>query len=137
LPLVSPTNVNFDDFPPLQISVGGSECLHDQVVELVNKLSLNGINIETYVDIGMVHVYPLFQTFSKMDAPPNLAFQRLSAFMDRVMSTGNYLNSGDGSSSSSKMETGGDIETGGGGGGNNKDDDDDETVALAAGVEKV
>jgi acetyl esterase/lipase len=138
LPLVSPTNVNFDDFPPLQISVGGSECLHDQVVELVNKLRLNGINIETYVDIGMVHVYPLFHTFSKMDAPPNLAFQRLSAFMDRVMSTGNYLNSGDGSSSSSsKMETGGDIETGGGGGGNNKDDDDDETVALAAGVEKV
>ena len=119
------------------------KCLHDQVVELVNKLRLNGINIETYVDIGMVHVYPLFHTFSKMDAPPNLAFQRLSAFMDRVMSTGNYLNSGDGSSSSSKMETGGDIETGGGGGGggggNNKDDDDDddETVALAAGVEKV
>ena len=129
--------------------MGDSECLHDQVVELVNKLRLNGINIETYVDIGMVHVYPLFHTFSKMDAPPNLAFQRLSAFMDRVMSTGNYLNSGDGSSSSSsKMETGGDIETGGGGGGdietgggggcNNKDDDvDDETVALAAGVEKV
>ena len=85
---VSPTNVNFAQFPPLQICVGGSECLHDQIMVVIDKLRVAGVDVEAHVDEGMVHVYPLFASFAREESPPVQAFYRFASFMDRVMGGG-------------------------------------------------
>jgi len=43
-------------FPPLQICVGDSECLHDQVIRLIDLLEDARVEVHAHVDVGMVHV---------------------------------------------------------------------------------
>ena len=82
---VSPLNVNMQDFPPLLVEIGGSECLHDQIRRLVVVGRESGVEIEEHVSDGMVHVFPLFADFAKSDAAPTMAYERAAAFVDRVL----------------------------------------------------
>lgn len=82
---VSPLNVNMQDFPPLLVEIGGSECLHDQIRRLVVVGRESGVEIEEHVSDGMVHVFPLFADFAKRDAAPTMAYERAAAFVDRVL----------------------------------------------------
>ena len=69
---VSPCSVSLDAaMPPLLIECGDAECLHDQVVALVQRAQrVEGMDVEFNVSEGMVHVFPLFYPFCKADSDP-------------------------------------------------------------------
>ena len=91
---VSPINVNMQDFPPLLVEIGGSECLHDQIRRLVVVGRESGVEIEEHVSDGMVHVFPLFADFAKSDAAPTMAYERAAAFVDRVLGASSVVEVG-------------------------------------------
>ena len=83
---VSPCNVVLDSaLPPLLIECGSAECLHDQIVALVQRAKeVDGMDVEFHVADGMVHVFPLFYPFCKSDSEPVRAYARLAHFGNRA-----------------------------------------------------
>ena len=85
---VSVSSLELAGLPPLLVEVGELEVLRDQIESFARKAQQAGVDVELFVEEGMVHVFPLFAAVSRADSPPNTVFQHIAAFLDRVQDQG-------------------------------------------------
>jgi epsilon-lactone hydrolase len=62
-PAASPVLADLHGLPPLLVQVGTAECLHDDVLDLVEKLRSASVNVALSEHAGMPHVWHLFRVF--------------------------------------------------------------------------
>ncbi|MAT45721.1 MAG: alpha/beta hydrolase [Anaerolineaceae bacterium] len=64
-PWMSPLFADLNGLPPLYINAGGDEILRDDSVQFINKAVESGIHIQSRIEPGMVHCYPLLAPLFK------------------------------------------------------------------------
>ena len=99
---VSVSSLELAGLPPLLVEVGELEMLRDQIESFARKAQQAGVDVELFVEEGMVHVFPLFAAVSRADSPPNTVFRHIAAFLDRVQDQ----DEGSGTSSETWVDSG-------------------------------
>lgn len=59
-PYISPVYAEYNDFPPMFISVGSHELLLSDSLTIADKLTKAGVEVDLDITEGMFHVFPLF-----------------------------------------------------------------------------
>lgn len=59
----SPIFGELGGLPPLQILIGGAECLYDEAVDLARRAEDAGVKVDLHVGEGMFHIWPVMSSF--------------------------------------------------------------------------
>ena len=60
-PLVSPIHGDFTGFPPMLVQAGTTECLYDDITNLIKKLTAAGVDVTFESYAGMPHVWHIYR----------------------------------------------------------------------------
>ena len=82
-PLLSPALGNLKDYPPVYLSVGGTEILLKDALTFTRKAAESGCDVRLHVGRDMIHTYPLdFQDYPEAMA----AFEEIELFIRQLLS---------------------------------------------------
>ena len=79
-PYLSPVYGEFDNLPPILMTVGSHEMLLDDTLRVAQKINLAGGQVEVEIGEGMFHVYPLFY---RVSPTAHASFKKILAFLNQ------------------------------------------------------
>ncbi|MTD14192.1 alpha/beta hydrolase fold domain-containing protein [Nakamurella sp. YIM 132087] len=84
-PRASPVFADLHGLPPVLVMAGGSEALLDDARTVADRIGEAGGTVELVIGDGMVHVWPLFESFLPEAA---VAMERIGGFVGAVQTVG-------------------------------------------------